>query len=282
MFNKSNLKKFIQIAYSKFFILFDSFFRFSEKELCGNILRFTYLKFLIRPIVSLPYELGRTTRGVAFDSSKDIYSKVVEKILIGEDSEGVIKMLYKEYQYYENKTVKDLNNFLTVSKIISYPSWLMVLPWENSNIKTFKKNYLYSFYNNRSVNGMTFSDEKSESIEAKIFSYDTASSHVNQFKGLINKIKNQGYIENNNDYPSAIILIKGNKWKWMMSSSGNHRAHIKRELDYKFINCRVTAIVNFSKLSKCKNVLNQIFDEKESAILFENIFEGKTPVRGPI
>ena len=68
----------------------------------------------------------------------------------------------------------------------------------------------------------------------------------------------------------------------MMSSSGNHRAHIKRELGYNFINCRVTGIVNFSNLSKCKNVLNNIFDENEATILFENIFNGKIPVRGPI
>mgnify|MGYP001231868454 CR=1 FL=1 len=55
---------------------------------------------------------------------------------------------------------------------------------------------------------------------------------------LINKIKDQGYIENNYDYPSAVILIKDNKWRWIMSSSGNHRAHIKKELNYNYINCK--------------------------------------------
>ena len=40
--------------------------------------------------------------------------------------------------------------------------------------------------------------------------------------------------------------------------------------------------MNFSKLSRQKNVLNKIFDEKEAAVLFENVFEGEIPVRGPI
>lgn len=279
---KKTYLKFIGWLRVKFPFIVETLFSLNSIEIQGNFLKLTYYKFLLSPTINLPYKLGRTVRGVEFDASNDIYSRVVKEIINNKSSEKIAEMLFNEYQNFKDKSVIDLNNLLTTSKIISYPSWLMVLPWENSNISNLKKNYLNSFYNNRSANGMTFSDEKSESIEAKIFSYDTASSHVNQFKSLINKIKHQGYIENNNDYPSAIILIKDNKWKWMMSSSGNHRAHIKRELDYNFINCRVTGIVNFSKLSKCKNVLNQIFNEKEAAILFEIVFEGKTPVRGPI
>lgn len=274
--------KFIRLLQDKLFFVLRPLLSLTLIEAKGNYSKLLYFKFLLVSTVKLPYELGRTVRGVEFHASYDIYSRVVKEILNDVPSKKIKEMLFDEYQSYKNKSIVDLNNFLTVSKIISYPSWLMVLPWENSNISTLKNDYLNSFYKNRSANGMTFSDKKLESIEAKIFSYDTASSHVNQFKRLINKIKNQGYIENNNDYPSAIILIKDNKWKWMMSSSGNHRAHIKRELDYNFINCRVTGIVNFSKLRKCKNVLNNIFDENEATILFENIFNGKIPVRGPI
>ena len=67
-----------------------------------------------------------------------------------------------------------------------------------------------------------------------------------------------------------------------MSSSGNHRAHIKKELAFNSINCKILGIVNFSKLRKQKNVSNKIFNEEEAAILFENVFEGEIPVRGPI
>lgn len=282
MLNNTYFFKFIKSSYLRLYSLFESIFRLSEAETEGHFLKSTYFKFLLSPTVKLPYKLGRSIRGTQFDSSKDIYSRVVMEILNNKSSDEIIKMLYDEYQDFKYKSVSDINNFLTSSKIISHPSWLMVLPWDNSDINTLKKNYLYSFYNNRSANGMTFIEKKSEYIEARMFSYDTASSHVNQFKDLINKIKCQGYIENNNDYPTAIIFIKDNKWKWMMSSSGNHRAHIKKELDYNFINCKVIGIVNFSKLNRLKNVVNEIFNEEEATILFENVFEGEVPLRGPI
>ena len=67
-----------------------------------------------------------------------------------------------------------------------------------------------------------------------------------------------------------------------MSSSGNHRAHIRKELNYNYINCKVSGIVIFSRLNRLKNVVNGIFNEKEAAILFDNVFNGEVPVRGPI
>ena len=67
-----------------------------------------------------------------------------------------------------------------------------------------------------------------------------------------------------------------------MSSSGNHRVHIKKELTFNCINCKVLGIVNFSKLNRLKNVVNEIFNEEEATILFENVFEGEVPIRGPI
>ena len=55
-----------------------------------------------------------------------------------------------------------------------------------------------------------------------------------------------------------------------------------KELTFKSINCKVSGIVNFSKLNRQKNVVNEIFNEEEAAVLFDNVFEGKVPVRGPI
>lgn len=282
MFNNTCFVKLTKRLYLKFYSPFETIFKLSESENKGNFLKLTYCKILLSPKVQLPYELGRTIRGTMFDRSKDIYSKVVAEILNNKSSDEVIKILHDEYHNFEHKSVSDINNFLTTSRIISYPSWLMVLPWDNSEINTMKKNYLLSFHKNRSENGMLFIDKTLEHIEEKIFSYDTAKSHVNQFERLIDKIKVQGYIENNYDYPTAVILIKDNKWRWIMSSSGNHRAHIKKELNYNYINCKVSGIVNFSKLHRLKNVVNGIFNEKEAAVLFDNVFKGEVPVRGAI
>tara|TARA_B100001113_G_scaffold304447_1_gene264766 strand:+ start:3666 stop:4514 length:849 start_codon:yes stop_codon:yes gene_type:complete len=282
MFNNTYFVRLINRLYHKLYSPFEPIFRLNETEKKGNFLKLTYCKILLSPKVQLPYELGRTIRGTKFDRSKDIYSKVVAEILNNKSSDEVIKILFNEYQNFEHKSVSDINNFLTSSRIISYPSWLMVLPWDNSDIITMKKNYLLSFYKNRSENGMSFIDKTLKHYEEKIFSYDTAKSHVNQFERLINKIKDQGYIENNYDNPTAVILIKDNKWRWIMSSSGNHRAHIKKELNYDYITCKVSGVVNFSKLHRLKNVVNGIFNEKEAAILFDNVFKGEVPVRGAI
>ena len=282
MLNKTYIVKLTKRLYLKFYSPFESIFKLSETEKKGNFLKLTYYKILLSPTVRLPYKLGRTIRGIKFDRSKDIYSNVVAEILSNKSSDEVIKILHDEYQNFEYKSVSDINKFLTSSRIISYPSWLMVLPWDKSEINTLKKNYLLSFYKNRSENGMLFKDNTLKYIEKRIFSHDTAKSHVHQFKRLINKIKDQGYIENNYDYPTAVILIKDNKWRWIMSSSGNHRAHIKKELSYNYINCKVSGVVNFSKLHRLENVVNGIFNEKEAAILFENVFKGEVPVRGPI
>ena len=282
MFNNTYFVRLTKRLYHKLYSPFEPIFRLSETEKKGNFLKLTFCKILLSPKVQLPYELGRTVRGTKFDRSKDIYSKVVSEILNNKSSDEVIKILYNEYKNFEHKSVSDINNFLTSSKIISYPSWLMVLPWDNSDVATMKKNYLLSFYKNRSENGMSFIDKTLEHYEEKIFSYDNAKSHVNQFERLINKIKNQGYIENNYDYPTAVILIKDNEWRWIMSSSGNHRAHIKKELNYNYINCKVSGVVNFSKLHRLKNVVNGIFNKKEAAMLFDNVFKGEVPVRGAI
>ncbi len=282
MFNNICFVKLTKRLYLKLYSPFETIFKLSESENKGNFLKLTYFKILLSPKVQLPYELGRTIRGTMFDRSKDIYSKVVAEILNNKSSDEVIKILHDEYQNFEHKSVSDINNFLTTSRIISYPSWLMVLPWDNSEINTMKKNYLLSFHKNRSENGMSFIDKTLEHLEEKIYSYDTAKSHVHQFERLIDKIKVQGYIENIYDYPTAVILIKDNKWRWIMSSSGNHRAHIKKELNYNYINCKVSGIVNFSKLHRLKNVVNGIFNEKEAAVLFDNVFKGAVPVRGAI
>ena len=282
MFNNKYFVRLTKRLCHKLYSPFEPIFRLSETEKKGNFLKLTYCKIFLSPNVRLPYELGRTIRGTKFDRSKDIYSKVVSNILNNKSSDEVIKILYNEYQNFEHESVLDINNFLTSSKIISYPSWLMVLPWDNSDVTTMKKNYLLSFYKNRSENGMSFIDKTLEHYEEKIFSYDTAKSHVNQFERLINKIKDQGYIENNYDYPTAVILIKDKKWRWIMSSSGNHRAHIKKELNYNYINCKISGVVNYSKLHRLKNVVNGIFNEKEAAILFDNVFKGEVPVRGAI
>ena len=139
MLNNTYFVKLIRRSYLRLYLSFEPIFRLSETEKKGNFLKSTYCKILVSPTVQLPYKLGRSIRGTKFDSSKDIYSKVVEEILNNKSLDEIIKILYDEYQNFEYKSVSDINNFLSSSKIISYPSWLMVLPWDNSDINSMKK-----------------------------------------------------------------------------------------------------------------------------------------------
>ena len=81
MRNNTYFVKLIRSSYLRLYSIFEPIFRLSETEKEGNFLKSTYFKFLLSPTVKLPYKLGRSIRGTKFDSSKDIYSKVVMEIL---------------------------------------------------------------------------------------------------------------------------------------------------------------------------------------------------------
>ena len=129
---------------------------------------------------------------------------------------------------------------------------------------------------------MKFKNNKFEEIESKIYSFETAMSHIIQFSNLLKKIKIKGYINNYNDLPTVFIFVKGKKWIWMMSSSGNHRAQIMSELNSKFIKCKIAGIIKYSELNKTPNVVNKLYTENEAKYFFDKIFKGENPIRGPI
>ena len=113
MLNNTYFVKLIRSSYLRLYSLFEPIFKLSETEKEGDFLKSTYFKFLLSPTVKLPYKLGRSIRGTKFDSSKDIYSKVVMEILRNKSLDEITKMLYDEYQDFKHKSVSDVNNFLT-------------------------------------------------------------------------------------------------------------------------------------------------------------------------
>ena len=263
-------------------IILFSQIRLNKDEINGNLNFYTLFKFQISYSLELPFSLGRTVRGLKFTSESDVYSKVVQDILNGKNTNQLINSLSIVYKNYESKKVSEVNKFIENKKLRNYPCWAMILPWEKSELNSVKQRYLLSFYRNRSENGMKFIDDKLDHVETMLSSRDHAKSHIDQFKKLIQKIKRTGYINNYNDLPTAFILIKGKKWVWMMSSSGNHRAHIKSGLKSKFIKCRICGVIKYSELYKSKNVKQKIFTENEARYLFDKIFKGEKPIRGSI
>lgn len=256
--------------------------RLKKVEINGNLKYFTLLKFNASYSINLPFSIGRTVRGVKFDSELDLYSNVVKGIINGKDPEQLINFLHNNYKNFESKKVSEVNKFIKNKKLRNYPCWAMIMPWEKSELNSVKKRYLLSFYQNRSANGMIFKDNKLDHIETLLSSRDHAKSHIDQFKNLIQNIKKRGYIINYNDLPTAFIFIKDKKWFWMMSSSGNHRAHLISELKLRSIKCRIVGIIKYSELNKFINVKEKIFTEDEARYLFDKIFKGEKSIRGSI
>ena len=271
------------ISLKKILVVLFSRNRLNEKEINGKLFFFTFLKFKFSYSLDLPYKLGRTIRGVSYiGRKKDLYSKLVEEILLGKDQIFLTDKLHKKYKSSKDLTIKKFNTFIQNSKLKNMPLWLIPDPWDKTEINNHKENYLKNFYKNRAENKMFFRNDDLKYIESKIYSKGTASSHVKQIKKLTDNIITQGYKENFKDLPTAVILIKGNQWVWMISKSGNHRAHIKKELGYSSIRCKILKVVNYKNINKFHNVRNSLYLEKEASDFFDKVFEGLDPIRGPI
>jgi len=280
-----NLKLLIISLYIKSRIFIDSILklRLNKYELNGLLNIKTKLKFKFSYSIDLPFSLGRTVRGLAFNSSeKDPYSKVVFDLLNGVNKKSIVQDLYSKCIKYKGYTVKKFINSLNDEKFKSQPLWAIVNPWDKISVEDSKQSYINSFYKNRSQNNLAFDDNSNDAITSKIYSIKSAESQVIQFDKLLKKIQIDGFKNNFQDLPTAIIFYKNDKWFWMMGHSGNHRSHISCELNNEKIKCKIAAIVDFDNLGNCFNVVNGSYNIDQAKLFFNRVFNGLEPIRGPI
>lgn len=275
--------KFFFYLYKKFRFFVDFLIGLNDKELTDVLRKSTLQKIKFSYSINLPYSKGRTVRGLGFNNViKDPYSKIVSDLLIGNSIESITENLFSICKEFKNHSIHEfIDNFREV-KFKSLPLWAIVNPWESISIQESKKSYLNSFYVNRSEHNLVFNNSSNSHIESIIYSKESARSQVTQFNKLLKIILNNGYIENSNDLPTAVILINKDKWCWIMGHSGNHRAHILKELGHSNLRCKIVGIVEYSDLSNCKNVVNKDYSLTQAKLFFERVIEGKTPIRGPI
>ena len=86
--------------------------------------------------------------------------------------------------------------------------WAIVNPWDKINIDDIERSYLENFSKNRSKHNLKFNNKFLNKIKSKIYSWESAESQVIQFEKLIDKIKINGYKDNFDDLPTAIIFLK--------------------------------------------------------------------------
>ena len=203
-------------------------------------------------------------------------------MLTGNSIESITDNLFSICNESKNHSVHDFIDGLNEVKFKSIPLWAIVNPWEKVSLQETTNSYLDSFYINRSEQNLAFKNSSRSHIKSVIYSKESARSQVIQFNKLLQIILNNGYIENSNDLPTAVILMKNDKWCWIMGHSGNHRAHILKELGHSSLRCKVVEIVQYGDLATCKNVLNNNYSLTQAKLLFDRVIEGNMAIRGPI
>ena len=120
-------------------------------ELSGKLVTFSKLKFISKTPLNVPFDLGRTPRGISFKNLKndnllgnkqDCIGKLYIDQLNGMSNEQIINnhmfLLKKE----ENLTAADIMNCPNNKNLKNYPAWASVRPWDKLSIKVKFDNYI--------------------------------------------------------------------------------------------------------------------------------------------
>lgn len=275
---KEIILTFIDIINKSFFLN-----NLSEYEIKGFVSFLTKLRFLPYTKITVPFNLGRTIRGVSFDKNfyLDPYGKLCKDISKGIDKKIIFCNLQKALEKEKNLTAAEivhLDNNITLKK---YPAWSIVLPWENLNIEKKFNLYPYIFFKNRSFNGLHFDNKSRESIIIEMYSLKSLENKINQMIGLYKSIKHN-FVKSNTNLPKINILIKENEWRWSMGDAGNHRSYILSCINYKFFNARVYKIINKNNVKNWYNVKNGTYSIEDAENIFDSFFHGSDVLGGII
>ena len=249
----------------------------SEHEDAGQLNGVSNFKFFKGSALTIPFYLGRTIRGVAFESPElDPLSLCLAKQNIHKFDENLFATDFSEICLKENnKLVKDFINTLSNQDISNFPSWAIAFPWEDNGFSDLKDNYLHLLTENRkhhlesSVSGEDLS----------ILDDEFALSHGVQFKNLISKILEEGF-DLTYPRPRVYILKNQRNWRWVMAGDGNHRAYTMSALNNSALPVVVSKVVDRSKSNKWPNVVNGEYTQKEAKHIFDMVFKGDVRIRG--
>ena len=112
-----------------------------------------------------------------------------------------------------------------------------------------------------------------------IYSKDYVYSHLSQFNKLLESIKRNGF-KTELERPRVIILKNSNRWKWMMSGQGNHRAYLCSMLSYENLPCEIVNVVDRAKVKSWPNVVNGTYAKEHALEIFDLVFSGKNICKG--
>jgi len=267
---KSLFNIYIYICYNLFF-----FIKLNNHELNGHVGFFTKLKFWLLPIHNFKFLNGRTIRGVKFDIDLDPYLKAFNILYSDKSKESSIKSLNESVKSQRNLKISDFNSFSNEFVYSDFPIYAMVYPWDSFNFNFLMESYNSLLQSNRAKFHASRIDLSSSSLSL-------SESHINQFQYLLDLITLNGYKDNLYSLPCVYILLKDDKWYWIMSNAGNHRATIRFVLGYEYIKAYRLKVIDYNKLYKCKNILNSNYSLKDAQFIFNKILTGLELSRGPL
>jgi len=269
----TTLKRFFKKIFIYPIIIYSKFFKLNDWELNGNLTSFTKIKFLVVPILDLSFINGRTIRGLRYDMNLDPFIGAFNMLNSSNSKKIAIEYLAENILLSSNLKLKDLNQFSTDSIFLNFPSYTMAYPWDFYDFVYLKNNYENNFIENRAK-------IKDYNATLKSDPYLISLTHMDQFQILTDSILKNGYQDNYHNLPVVFILIKGDKWCWINSNSGNHRSIIRFGLGYENIKTSICKVVEYDNLHKLKNVKNSNFGIKDARFIFDKVFIGLEPSRG--
>lgn len=276
---KDKFKKLIKLLIYKFKSkLFLN--RLNAIESNGKILFNTNIKFISKTNLIIPFNLGRSRRGIAFDEIKNLdpYGKIYYQLINGQPQNLLIDKLSKLISDQKNTNAAQIMNCLGNKTLKRFPAWAHVLPWDNFTYKYKFESYYESLIINRSDHGASFVKDEDDIY---INSYEIAKSHIEQCNKLIKSINMKGIIDNL-DLPRIHLLLNGNEWRWYMDNEGNHRSNLFYLLGYDKFSAVISSKIYRNNVQNWFNVKNQTYTIKEALMIFDNIFEGSKFICGMI
>ena len=256
----------------------------NENELRGFISKSSKLRFLPHTKIQVPFNLGRTIRGVSFKNNimldpngklcKNISDDVAENVLF----DNISTILEKEKKHSAADIVGLKNNV----NLKNYPAWAIVMPWEKLSIEDKFAKYPETFYENRLTKGFVFENKTRASIIKMMYTSEFAENRVNQMRELYKRIKRNGYFERDSNLPKINILIKDFEWRWFMGDGGNHRSYILSCLNHDYFTARINSIIDKSQVSDWHNVRNGTYSVSDAEDIFDSYFDGTNVLRGMV
>ncbi len=256
----------------------------NENELKGFISKSSKLRFFPHTKIQVPFNLGRSIRGVSFKDNimldpngklcKNISNDVAENILF----DDISTILEKEKKHSAADIVGLKNNI----NLKNYPAWAIVMPWEKLSIEDKFEKYPETFYKNRLTRGLVFENQKRASIIKMMYTSKFAENRVNQMRELYKRIKRNGYAEKDSNLPKINILIKDHEWRWFMGDGGNHRSYILSCINHDYFTARINSIIDKSQVNDWHNVRNGTYSKSDAEDIFDSYFDGKNVLRGMV